>query len=422
MKYIKTLLVILGTLLLSCYLPDLYEYLFLHTQRPSFVLYSEVAQTFVQTRMENEKLLRETVDGKRQFTENEFDSILPTFYVRQLAADGKLPDTLLGKAISMPLIRNTNFTHRFDPTGLNRKPPHAYQLLESAPARVGLSPAEDLFVFRGKDILFFNSKTHDIDEAKSKLFQKAFDRVQITGNIVRSVGDGNARKEYDEGYLLLDEAGHLFHFKQVKGRPYLVQIKTDKLPSPILHMDLCGFADREKLAYVQTTDGALYMLSNHAYKFLKLDLPPIDHRHDEWMAIGNMFYTTYHIARGSQVDFVAVETETGRRVADYTEIFPASISEKTEAILFPFRLTFTNDADPQVYPRWEWGSPYSLLVALLCVIIYVIWRGRHLGRKRIAAHVLFIFIAGIYGWITLMLLSSKPSYKSTLIHHHKETR
>lgn len=422
MKYIKTLLILLGTLLLSCYLPELYEYLFLHAQRPSFVLYSEVAQTFVQTRMENEKLLRETVDGKKQFTENEFDSILPTFYVRQLAADGKLPDTLLGKAVSMPLIRHTNFTHRFDPTRLNRKPPHAYQLLESAPERVGLSPAEDVFVFRGKNILFINSKTHDIDWNKSKLFQTAFDGREITGKIVKAVGDGNARKEYDEGYLLLDEAGHLFHFKQVKGRPYLVQIKTDQLSSPILHMDLCGFADREKLAYVQTADGSLYMLSNHAYKFLKLDLPPIDHRHDEWMAIGNMFYTTYHIAKGNQVDFVAVETETGRQVAIHTQTFPSGIGEKTEAVLFPFRLTFTDDVSLQVYPRWAWGSPYSLLVALLCAAVYTIWRGKLLGRKRIAAHVLFVLATGIYGCMALMLLSSIPTYKSALIRHHKETK
>ena len=41
-----------------------------------------------------------------------------------------------------------------------------------------------------------------------------FPAIEIAGN-------PTVKKEYDEGYLLLDADRRLFHLKQVKGRPYV---------------------------------------------------------------------------------------------------------------------------------------------------------------------------------------------------------
>lgn len=45
---------------------------------------------------------------------------------------------------------------------------------------------------------------------------------------IEIVGNPTVKKEYDEGYLLLDADRRLFHLKQVKGRPYVRAITCRK--------------------------------------------------------------------------------------------------------------------------------------------------------------------------------------------------
>lgn len=360
MKYIKLLLILASTILLSYYLPMLYNYLFVKSERAPFVLYSEIEQTFVKTMVENEQLIRQTIDGSKQYDIKQYDSILPTFYARQLAADKRLPDTIMGRPITLKAIKETNYITRFDPTAINQQKAKVYQLLESAPERINLTAAEDLFMFRDNRIIFFNEKSRSIDKDKSQRFQQEMDKMNIEGEFMLVVGDGNPKKEYDEGYLMLDKTGRLFHLKQVKGQPYIHEIKTDMLNSKVEYISFCGFTDRSKLAFIHSADGKLYLLKNETYEMLPLELPPITHKRDAWMAVGNMFYTTFQISTNDGVMYIAIDSQTGKAVDHYFLKNKAEHSKQMADILFPFRLSFTTKGDPMVYPRIQMGSAYSI--------------------------------------------------------------
>lgn len=407
MKYIRFILIPVAILLMSYFLPLLYDYLFTRSDKVPFVLYSEVEQTFVKTEVQDDKLLRSTIDGAKEYTEVEFDSILPTFYARQLVADNRFPDTLLGRKINFQAVRATNFIHRFSPKDINRTPPKAYQLIESASGRVNLNPAEDIFVFRNHRICFINGKTNALDEEKNERFNSVFLNSNLSFPIYKTAGNGNARKEYDEGYLLLDSKGSLFHFKQVEGKPYLEQIATENLSAPILYMELCGFTDRSKLAYIYTEDGALYFLKHQPYSFQKVDLPKLKHTQEGWMAIGNMFYTTYRIQQNDGVSFIAIETESGNQVASHTIKFETDKVEQIGNILFPFRLTFSSGESTHIYPRGEFGNLYTLALSLVLALIYFIRYRKRVTLPLLALSSALILLSGIYGFMALILLGKR---------------
>lgn len=402
MKTIRLLLILLGICFLAVALPWFYHLMFGRSLRSPFMLYSEIEQCFVRTRVQEQELIRENLNGKR-YSEQEFDSILPCFYVRQLALDKRLPDTILGKRVSQKSIRAGNFIFRYSPVRLNTHPPKAYQLLESASGRVNLSPAEDLFVFRGAKILFIDAASQKLNLQKSALFQHVFEREKVAFPLQAVVGDGNARKEYEPGYLLLDAEGELFHMKLVHGKAFLVHISTKELPAPIIGADLCGFTDRSKLAYIYTEDGALYLLKLPGYKMQRVDLPKIDYARDEWMAIGNLFYTTYRIGQGDRLQIVAVHTDTGERVDTYTETYSPSFAERLEAYLFPFSLRFLSQDSTLIYPRFHWGSPWALCVNIIFLAIFVAMRRPSLRQRSTWLQSIIIALSGVYGFICLLL-------------------
>lgn len=60
--------------------------------------------------------------GGRTYTDREFDSILPTFYARQLLNDERFPDSLCGVAVTPRLLQSENFMFRSTPGGDQQTP------------------------------------------------------------------------------------------------------------------------------------------------------------------------------------------------------------------------------------------------------------------------------------------------------------
>ena len=69
-----------------------------------FTLYSEVVGEFVSLDNSGEEGSRYYDYAGREYTESEFDSVLPSFYYRQLVMDGRLPDSIHGVAVSPSML------------------------------------------------------------------------------------------------------------------------------------------------------------------------------------------------------------------------------------------------------------------------------------------------------------------------------
>ena len=101
--------------------------------------------------------------GGRTYSAREFDSILPTFYARQLLNDERFPDSLCGVAVTPRLLQSENFMFRSTPAEINKPRTGLYPLLESMSGRVDLEMPDDVFRITSSGIEFVVMATNRID-------------------------------------------------------------------------------------------------------------------------------------------------------------------------------------------------------------------------------------------------------------------
>ena len=205
-------------------------------------------------------------------SEAAFDSILPMFYFRQLMSDERFPDTIKGIAVTPKMVQTENFNFRSVPSDINAPSIGLHPLMESMSGRVDLKMPDDVFRITSKGIEFIDMATNSVKEDKSLQFTEAMTKKDFRFPATEIVGNPTVKKEYDEGYLLLDADRRLFHLKQVKGRPY---VRAITLPEGLTlkHLYLTEFRNKKTLAFMTDVNNAFYVLQNRTYEIVKTGIP-----------------------------------------------------------------------------------------------------------------------------------------------------
>lgn len=284
--------------------------------------------------------VRESQSGV-QYTQEQVDSLLPFFYMRQLMADERFPDTINGVGFTPREAQMAAFSFRSNPMDINVVKIPLYPLLESKSGRVDLVMPDD--VFRGTDsgIEFIQSKTNTIDERKGRMFTDMMLKKGFAFPIRYISGNPTARKEYDEGYLLLDSNGKLFHLKQTVGRPYVRHIE---LPGDVKakYLFITEFKDRKTLGFITDEDNRLYVLNNGNYDLVKTGVERFNPETDALSIFGNLFDWTVCVKRHDGSCYYALDAK------DYSLIRSLFIPGEGGNI---FGLHFTSPSDKYVKPR-----------------------------------------------------------------------
>lgn len=209
---------LLVAVLLVWQLPWGVNYLTVKSEGTPFTLYSEVLGDFAMIRRGGKEL--EYLDRRgNRYGQRQFDSLLPLFYARQLVADGRFPDSIAGRAVSPREAQAATFVFRSTPQDVNTPVSGIRFLLESMSGRVDLAMPDDAFRLTASGIEFIDMASNTVDTAKSALFTGTMRRKGVRFPVAEISGNPSARKEYDEGYVLLDADRRLFHLKMVQGRP-----------------------------------------------------------------------------------------------------------------------------------------------------------------------------------------------------------
>ena len=151
--------------LLLWLLPWAYNFAFYKPERTPFTLWSCVVGDFAVVDFAGDGIVR-------TYTDREFDSILPTFYARQLLNDERFPDSLCGVAVTPRLLQSENFMFRSTPAEINKPRTGLYPLLESMSGRVDLEMPDDVFRITSSGIEFVVMATNRIDRGKSDRFRR----------------------------------------------------------------------------------------------------------------------------------------------------------------------------------------------------------------------------------------------------------
>lgn len=341
-RFSKIFLCITTAILLLWQLPWCYSFFTAKASNAPFTLYSSVAERFISIGFSEEKgMARQSDDGTR-YTEEQTDSLLPFFYMRQLMADEKFPDTICGIAVTPKEAQMSTFSFRCSPMDINVKKVPLYPLLESKSRRVDLVMPPDVFRITDKRIEFVNSQTNSIDEDKSQMFTKALLKKGFTFPSRRVAGNPTTRKDYDEGYIILDSKGRLFHMKQMVGRPYVRHIEQADSIS-VEHIFITEFKSRKTLAFLTDRNNCFYVVNSETYDVVPAGIESYDPQHDGISIFGNMLDWTVSIKRGGNTVHYALNA------SDYSLIDKYVIDNGNSR---NFGLRFTSVTDKYVKPRF----------------------------------------------------------------------
>lgn len=343
LRFSKLFLGFVVVILLLWLLPWVCNFLFYKPERAPFTMWSCVVGDFVMIDFPNDEIVRCDRSG-RTYSEREFDSILPTFYARQLLNDERFPDSLCGVAVTPRMLQHENFMFRSTPAEVNKPQVGLYPLLESMSGRVDLEMSDDVFRITPSGIEFVDMATNRIDRAKSDRFTDALLRKEFRFPALAVAGNPTTRKEYDEGYLLLDASQRLFHFKQVKGRPY---VRAIELPEgvEVRHLFITEFPARRTLALLTDARHDLYAVTRPDYGIVRVGDVSWDPECESLTVFGNLFDWTLRMTSDRADRYQAVDVRRNYRCID------------SMAVEFHRRplpgLVFTSSRDRDVRPRYE---------------------------------------------------------------------
>lgn len=338
----KTIFVLLVLTLLIWQIPSLLRFACAKPGRSPFVLYSNVIGNFAIVKSDGDKNVYTDSKGNL-YSEREFDSLLPAFYARQLYSEGRFPDSIQHQAVKYPQVVQHNFFFRSRPSDINQVRPRLYFLLEAMSGRVDLEMPGDAFRITTQGIEFIDMESNRVNEEKSRVFT---DMMKSKGFVFPASyisGDPNARKDYDEGYVLTDREGKLFHLKMLRGTPYF---RAVELPQGVVpeHLFITEFPSRATLALFTTGQHGLYALCMPGYQVKKIDIPSFDPISESLLVIGNMFDWTICISSGDTTSYYAVSAQ------DFSLLGQYQVSEPVTHIP---GLVFTSSMDQWVRPRFK---------------------------------------------------------------------
>lgn len=337
---LKYLIILLGVIVLAWLLPSIYELVSPRTDKTPFVVYSCLDSTFIKIEVQDKQVHYTDFRGQ-EFTKFEADSLLPLFAFRQLVAEGRLPDSLFGIALTPKLIQQNSFHFKTSPKQLNKPAVGLYTLLESASGRVDLQLPPDVFRLTEDGLEFIDCETNTINRAKSLSFSRELTKHGFTFPVRLIWGNGTTRKDYDNGFLLTDAQNRLFQLKMVKGTPFVREIATD---------NLCGWkqvftiepANRQSIGLVVSNDDKLYVV-NKAGKTQLVGIDTYDPQSMQITITGDLFHWTITEYTATDARYYAVDANTFEPVAcAIVPDAPLPLSQQIERWILPVRLRFTS--------------------------------------------------------------------------------
>ncbi len=242
-----------------------------------------------------------------EITRDERDSLVPQMFYKELLAHEKLPDTIGGKAVSVHSLRTHEMMHNSSPRDIVKRQPGVWMMMESMPVRVELSDADQVFRFTPDGRMeFVDMATNAINESRSRRFTETLTKRGFTFPATDLSANVTSRKQYDEGYLMVDAAGKVFHVKQQAGRPYVAAIK---LPEGVTasKVFILEEMNRDIIGLMVDTDNNPWFIEREGYTALPLPIGKIDPRNESVLMMGNLFNFTFRVTGKDCTRWSAIE-------------------------------------------------------------------------------------------------------------------
>lgn len=373
---------------LSWFLPWIYALAFPAPANSPFCSFSPVNNKWVVTRsVPGEKPSITVVDSilpdgstiTTTISKEQRDSLVPQLFYKELLAHDRLPDTIAGKEVNTHQLRTHELMLNSSPRNIVKRQPGVWMMMESMPERVELTDASQVFRFQAKGgIEFIDMATNQVNQSRSKRFTATMGKRGFSFPARDLSANVTSRKPYDEGYLMIDSKGKLFHVKQQAGRPYIASIE---MPQGLEASKafIIEENDLSILGFVTDTLNNLYLIERDGYRVVPLQVGKIDPRKENMLIMGNLFNITMRFSGDGVSRWRAVQrTADGYKPAESLDFNqPATTTGKISEYLFPYTLAYASNADFLAYPRINNISLNAIyLNIVLALLLAIAWKRR----------------------------------------------
>lgn len=397
-----------AAVVLSWFLPWLYGMLLPEAASDPFVAFSPVSDEFVVSEGSGSNLRIFTINGEGKVTRDNLnkeqrDSLLPHVYFNQLTARGEWPDSIGGDSVSIPMLKQAQWTFTSMPLDINKRQAEIYMMMESMPPRFELQDPKEAFTLDG-EIEFVDMATNTVNVRRSQAFGKVMADRGFRFPLKSHSANITTRKSYDEGYLLIDAAGDLFHLKMQAGMPYMVRVERPD-SADLRHVFILENPETRHLGLVTDAAKNLYVLEKEGYRLVKLPIEDVDPERDRIAIFKTYFNWIVKLRSGDEVRWVAIGPDSYDLLGEYVRHDkPSSIAE-AGTYIFPFVLSFTSLEDSYAYPRITDISCKTLILgAVLAIITAIVARCRRLGSTSVAVNSVLVLFFGIYYFVPFLLV------------------
>ncbi len=360
----RLLLVILTALLVCSFGPWLLSLCLPEGQKDPFVAYSPLTDSLV---LSDDTTLT-TADRER---------LLPHVYFNQLTSRGEMPDYIGPDSVSIPLLKQAQWTFSSLPRDVAKPQPGVHLIMESMPAGYGLNDPDEAFRFTADGVEFIDIKTNTINFDRSRRFSKVIAEKDMKLPVRHLFANITTRKPYDEGYLIVDAAGSVFQMKMQGGRPYLKKMANPD-GAEFSYAFTTENTDRTLLGLAFSKDGSLYAVDRATSSLIRLPVEDIYPERDRIQIHRTLPNWVIKSHTPEATVWTVIDSHDYSRLADYRVARSATAAQKISAWLFPFRLTFTSLDDSFARPRF---SDFSAKALVVWTIIFIFVRILYI-RKR----------------------------------------
>jgi hypothetical protein len=403
MRIINYIIIILASFLLAWIMPMLHHLAVDKASKNIFTYYSSVDKSFCTIDFDDvkERLERKNVKTNREYTAAEFDSILPLFYHRQLLADGRMPDSIHGVAISPKEINEKGFYFRYNPTDKNKPHIPIYTLFESMSGRVNLEMPGDMFRLKDR-IEFLDPETNLVNQAKSDLFMRVFEKRGFKFPAKLAAGNPTTRKPYEEGYFIIDSSDKLFHLKMVNAKPFLKSIDLPSGLKPIFISTMEPY-DRSFYAFVFDQNNKMYMLSTQNYDLVEIACPDFDMDFSKIVIMANMLYWNINVISSEGKSTLALDARS-KVAVDQLDLKTEVAGKSFMSYFFPFTFRFQASNTKYIEPVIKVGQSLVFIINLIIALLYVGFKA-YRKQKTDWLRVAWIALTGVFGLIPCLLFN-----------------
>jgi hypothetical protein len=394
-------------LILSVYLPSFYWMGFQKRIAEPSIYFSSITKDFFVRKPNYTKKTTTFTDLKgNKYSRSQMDRLMPIYNYRVLSAKGMMPDSVQGKKIDLQELRLNTIFIKVRPKNYNTPVIPVYPLFESKPKRFALEMPDDFFRFTDERIEFISAESNRVNEEMTNRFTSALNKLGFSYPAKGVYGNPTTRKQFDEGYFVVDNGGMLFHLKLVRGKPYCRKIDIpDDMDIKYISVKELGL--REFYGLLITEDNRLFLITYDNYKLQRL--PDEEYNSDEDLILisGNIFYRMINIKKeGRLIQYVT--DRKYNKIAQHEEKWKTNDDMAPGIIsryIFPFEVnlrTGTSDFVNLYFSYFSYKSVFANIVFVFLLLLF--YKKRRITVGKNIFNLVITFVAGIYGFFASLLL------------------